>query len=88
MNQKLPKDLATLLDFFIKQRKNPPEQLTYKAKLIDKPSFFSVKELQNLLNNPLLKPEWVHLKTDGKTVLSDTTLHEKNRATTPTAFYG
>jgi len=77
MNQKLPKDLTTLLDFFLKQRSNPPEQLTYKPKLINKPSFFSVKDLQNLLNNPLLKPEWVHLKTDGKTVLSDTTLHEK-----------
>jgi len=78
MNQKLHKDLSILLDFFLKQRSNPPERLTYKAKLINKPSFFTLKELQHHLNNPLLKPEWVHLKTDGKTVLSDSTLHEKN----------
>jgi len=77
MNQKLHKDLSTLFEFFLKQRSNPPEQFTYKPKLIDKPSFFSVRELQHHLNNPLLKPEWVHLKTDGKNVLSDTTLHEK-----------
>lgn len=77
MNQKLHKDLSTLLDFFLKQRSNPPEQLTYKPKLINKPSFFSLKDLQHHLNNPLIKPEWVHLKTDGKTVLSDTSLHEK-----------
>ena len=77
MNQKLHKDLSTLLDFFLKQRKNPPEQLTHKPKLINKPSFFGLKDLQHHLNNPLIKPEWVHLKTDGKTVLSDTSLQEK-----------
>lgn len=77
MNQKLHKDLSTLLDFFLRQRSNPPAQLTYKPKLINKPGFFGLKDLQHHLNNPLLKPEWVHIKTDGKTVLSDTSLHEK-----------
>ena len=78
MNQKLHKDLSTLLDFFLMQRSNPPEQLTYKPKLINKPGFFTLKALQQHLNNPLLKPEWVHIKTEGKTVLIDTGLHEKN----------
>jgi len=78
MNQKLHRELVTLFDFFKNQRSNPPEQLTFKPKLLKNPSFFTLKELQHHLNNPLLKPEWVHLKTDGKTVLSDSTLHEKN----------
>ena len=78
MNQKLPKDLSSLFEFFQNQRNNPPEQFTYKAKLLNKPSFFTLKDLQQHLNNPLLKPEWVHLKTDGKNVSTETALHEKN----------
>jgi len=77
MQQKLHKDLSVLFDFFKSQRSNPPEEFTHKSGLIKNPSFFSLRELQQHLNNPLLKPEWVHIKTDGKTVSTSTSLVEK-----------
>jgi ribosomal protein L16 Arg81 hydroxylase len=42
--------------------------LTYKAGVINNPSFFTVADLQRHLNNPLLQPEWVYLKQDGDRV--------------------
>jgi len=65
MKQKLHKELQSLLDFYLKQRKDLPEVYTYKAGVIDKPSFFTMSDLQNHLNNPLLQPEWLYVKKDG-----------------------
>jgi hypothetical protein len=65
MKQKLHKDLQALLDFYLGQRQNLPEAFTYRAGVIDKPSFFTVKDLQDHLNNPLLQPEWVYMKKNG-----------------------
>ncbi len=65
MKQKLHKELQTLLDFYHKQRQDLPPFFTYKAGVISKPSFFTVADLQRHLNNPLLQPEWVHVKLDG-----------------------
>jgi len=65
MKQKLHKELQTLFDFYLKQRQKLPEAFTYKAGVIDKPSFFTVADLQRHLNNPLLQPEWLYLKQDG-----------------------
>ena len=77
MQQKLHKDLSVLFDFFKSQRNDPPEEFVYKPSLIKNPSFFTIRDLQQYLNNPLLKPEWVHLKTDGKMVSTDSCLVEK-----------
>ena len=63
--QKLHKDLRSLLDFYQKQRQNLPEAYSYARGVIDKPSFFTMKDFQRHLNNPLLRPEWVHVKKDG-----------------------
>ena len=63
--KKLHKDLQALLDFYHKQRQNLPDAFTYKAGVINKPSFFTVADLQRHLNNPLLQPEWVYVKQDG-----------------------
>ena len=65
MKQKLHKELQALFDFYLKQRQKLPEAFTYKAGVIDKPSFFTVADLQRHLNNPLLQPEWLYLKQDG-----------------------
>ncbi|MCP4334509.1 MAG: hypothetical protein GY785_17785 [Gammaproteobacteria bacterium] len=65
MKQKLHKELQTLLDFYHKQRQDLPQFFTYKAGVINNPSFFTVADLQRHLNNPLLQPEWVHVKLDG-----------------------
>lgn len=65
MKQKLHKELQALLDFYYQQRQNLPEAFTYKAGVIDKPSFFTVADLQRHLNNPLLQPEWVYMKQNG-----------------------
>jgi hypothetical protein len=65
MKQKLHTELQALFDFYLKQRQNLPEAFTYKAGVIDKPSFFTVADLQRHLNNPLLQPEWLYLKQDG-----------------------
>jgi ribosomal protein L16 Arg81 hydroxylase len=65
MKQKLHKDLQALLDFYLKQRQNLPDAFTYKAGVINNPSFFKVADLQRHLNNPLLQPEWLHVKQDG-----------------------
>jgi len=68
MKQKLHKELQSLLDFYLKQRQNLPEAFNYKAGVINKPSFFTVSELQRHLNNPMLQPEWVYAKLNGKRV--------------------
>ena len=68
MKQKLHKELQTLLDFYLKQRQDLPPFFTYKAGVINNPSFFTIADLQRHLNNPLLQPEWVHVKLDGDRV--------------------
>ena len=68
MGQKLHKDLQALLDFYQKQRNDPPEIYRYGAGVINNPGFFTARELQQHLNNPLLRPEWVHVKRDGQRV--------------------
>jgi hypothetical protein len=68
MKQKLHKDLQALFDFFSKQRQNLPEAYTYKAGVINNPSFFTVADLQRHLNNPLLQPDWLTIKQDGEPV--------------------
>jgi hypothetical protein len=68
MKQKLHKELQALLDFYRKQRQNPPPEFTHGAGVINNPGFFKVSDLQHHLNNPLLRPEWVHVKLDGKRV--------------------
>jgi hypothetical protein len=65
MKQKLHKDLQSLLDFFLKQRQNLPDAVTYKPGVINNPSFFTVADLQRHLNNPLLQPDWLYIKQDG-----------------------
>ena len=68
MKQKLHKELQSLLGFYHQQRQNPPETYTYGAGIINNPSFFTVDDLQRHLTNPLLQPEWVHVKLDGKRI--------------------
>jgi hypothetical protein len=68
MKQKLHKELQLLLDFYHKQRQNLPEAFSYGAGVINNPSFFTINDLQQHLNNPLLHPDWVYLKLDGKRV--------------------
>jgi hypothetical protein len=45
-----------------------PEAYDHATGVIDKPSFFTMKDFQDYLNNPLLLPEWVHVKKDGMRV--------------------
>ncbi|MFV2031141.1 MAG: JmjC domain-containing protein [Gammaproteobacteria bacterium] len=78
MKQKLHKELGVLLEFYNQQRTNPPEEFTCRAGLISKPSFFTLKDFQRHLNNPLLKPEWIHIKTAGQMVPTDAALLSKN----------
>ncbi len=68
IKQKLHKELQSLLKFYLKQRQNLPDEFGYTAGVIEKPGFFTVKNLQQHLNNPLLRPEWIHVKTDGDRV--------------------
>lgn len=68
MKQKLNKELQQLLDFYLKQRQDPPTEFTHGAGIINNPGFFTVSDLQRHLNNPLLRPEWVHVKTAGQRV--------------------
>jgi len=68
MKQKLHKDLQSLLDFYHHQRQQLPENYAHGAGVIDNPGFFTIADLQRLLNNPLLRPEWVHVKLDGERV--------------------
>ena len=68
MKQKLHKDLRALLDFYQKQRQNLPEVYGHSTGVIDKLSFFTMKDFQRHLNNPLLLPEWVHVKNGGERV--------------------
>lgn len=68
MKQKLHKELQALLDFYHQQRNNLPEAFSHRSGVINNPSFFKVSDLQRHLNNPLLQPEWVHVKLGGERV--------------------
>ena len=68
MKQTLHPDLKLLLDFFLAQRQNLPPEYTYCENVIDAPSFYNVRSLQEDLNNPLLSPAWVHLVSQGKSI--------------------
>lgn len=68
MGQKLHKDLQALLNFYRKQRSELPDVYSYATGVINNPSFFTVRDLQHHLNNPLLRPAWVHVKRDGDRV--------------------
>ncbi len=65
MKQKLHKELQSLLDFFYRQRQDLPPAFNYKSGVINKPSFFTVRDFQHHLNNPLLQPDWVYAKLNG-----------------------
>lgn len=78
MKDKLNKQLKMLLDFYLKQRQNPPEDFTYAPGVIPSPSFFTVKSLQEHLNNPLLNPAWAHVVSHGRSVpLEPSCLYKK-----------
>ncbi len=68
MKQKLHKELQLLLDFYHKQRQNLPEAFSHGTGVINNPSFFTVKDLQRHLNNPLLQPEWMYVSLNGERV--------------------
>ncbi len=68
MKQKLHKELQALLDFYRRQRQAPPESHAHATGVIARPSFFTSKDLQRHLNNPLLQPQWVHVKLGGQRV--------------------
>ncbi|HEY5738221.1 MAG TPA: hypothetical protein VIW27_00780, partial [Gammaproteobacteria bacterium] len=68
MKQKLHRDLQALLKFYQQQIQNPPAEFTHATGVINKPEFFTLADLQRHLNNPLLRPEWVHVKLGGQRV--------------------
>jgi ribosomal protein L16 Arg81 hydroxylase len=68
MKQKLHKDLQALLEFYRKQIQDPPAEFSHATGVINKPEFFTLADLQRHLNNPLLRPEWAHVKLGGKRV--------------------
>jgi len=61
-------ELQCLLDFYREQRANPPEAFAHRAGVVPKPSFFSVAVFQQLLNNPLLHPDWLEVASRGQKV--------------------
>jgi len=61
-------ELKLLLDFYSQQRAAPPAVFALAPGLVPSPGFFSVDALQHHLNNPLLSPDWVHLRAHGQTV--------------------
>jgi hypothetical protein len=71
MEVDLHAELKLLLDFYIQQRNQPPTVFAHSPGLIPSPSFYSVGALQQHLNNPLLSPDWVHLRARGNSVPLD-----------------
>ena len=65
MDTRLHPDLGALLDFYMQQRSAPPKEYSHQPGLVASPSFFSVKTLQDHLNNPLLTSDWIGLVTGG-----------------------
>ena len=77
MSDSLHKDLQRLLEFYVAQRENPPATFSRGESIIPNPSFFTVESLQSHLNNPLLNPDWVRIKTNEKNVsLEPAVLHK------------
>lgn len=68
MKKKLHKDYEALLAFLREQRRDPPDEFTYRAGLVDRPGCFSLADLQDQLNNPILSPDWLEVIVKGKHV--------------------
>ena len=68
MEDTLQPELKLLLDFYLQQRKAPPNEFAHAPGLVPSPSFFSVGALQQHLNNPLLNPDWVLLRARGQAI--------------------
>lgn len=68
MSDDLHPELKLLLDFFKRQRQEPPPAYAHAPGLIASPGFFSVGTLQQHLNNPLLGPDWVSVVARGQAV--------------------
>lgn len=77
MTNALHPELTQLLNFYLAQRKDPPPVFTHALQVIPSPTFFSVQKLQQYLNNPLLTPDWVHLRSRGQTVPLDSVVQWK-----------
>ncbi|MEM7293695.1 MAG: cupin domain-containing protein [Pseudomonadota bacterium] len=71
MGTTLPTDLQQLLQFYESQRDNLPEEFCHGEGTLREVGFFSMQTFQQHLNNPLLRPEWVHIKTAGRDVMLD-----------------
>lgn len=68
MNKKLHKDFEALLEFLREQRRDSPDEFSYRAGLVAQPGCFSLADLQAHLNNPVLAPEWLDVVVKGKKV--------------------
>ena len=68
VDSRLHPDLALLLEFYMQQRAKPPAAFAHAPRLVPSPSFFSVKALQDHLNNPLLTPNWIAVVAGGQFV--------------------
>ncbi len=66
MKKKLHKDYEALLAFLQEQRRDPPDEFTYRAGLVAEPGCFTLADLQAHLNNPILGPDWLDLVVKGK----------------------
>lgn len=86
MSDKHTQELDTLFEFYQQQRNNPPKDYAHAPGLLSSPGFFSVASLQQHLNNPLLGPDWIHLRSRGQTVQLDGACLWKNVQTKKLIF--
>lgn len=77
MDAVLHPELERALDFYLQQRKAPPEVYEHSVGHLPSVTFFSVAKLQQLLNNPLLMPSWVTLMANGSIVPLETAALQK-----------
>jgi ribosomal protein L16 Arg81 hydroxylase len=83
-------ELNALFEFYAAQRSITETPFSHSPGLIPKPTFFSVRKLQEHLNNPLLTPNWIALVSGGQFVplepahmfkeVQSTELHFTNKA--------
>lgn len=71
MSDKRTQESDTLFQFYQQQRKHPPKDYIHAPGLLSSPGFFTVANSQRHLYNPLLGPDWIHLRSRGQTIPPD-----------------
>lgn len=68
LDRKIGDEIAAILAFFEQASAQADAPFTRRAGLLQQPAIFSLAKLQQLINNPLIGPDWIQVTLGGKPI--------------------